>query len=261
MLDCLHGCVCATATKRLLAISYLYGMLQDKHAIYIKVTFFHGTRRRRTHLLRFESIRRIYTYLLTRSCLSLAKLAHPRPSDTNAGYPRSNGPHPFASFLAAFHADSLLDSSCATPCRPQRRTHSWLFGLECTSSCLVGPYRTPPTSCFLPESLRAPPGSFKSTALYLLAFDPVQRTLSVASTVEGYGPHQYLATNAARDRLYATTWASPPILSSWAVELDRSPSSSDPAYLKQAPQLTHLNNVDICRWTSHSHASSSDTRP
>lgn len=89
-------------------------------------------------------------------------------------------------------------------------------------------------------------GSFKSTALYLLAFDPVQRTLSVASTVEAYGPHQYLATNAARDRLYATTWASPPILSSWAVELDRSPSSSDPAYLKEAPQLIHLNNADIC---------------
>lgn len=64
--------------------------------------------------------------------------------------------------------------------------------------------------------------------------------------MEAYGPHQYLATNAARDRLYATTWASPPILSSWAVDLDRSPSSSDPANVKGTPQLRHLNNVDIC---------------
>lgn len=98
----------------------------------------------------------------------------------------------------------------------------------------------------------ARPGSFKSAALYLLAFDPVQRTLNVASTIDAYGPHQYLATNAARDRLYATTWASPPILSSWAVELQtdsRSSSSpsSDPAILQAPPKLSHLNNADICR--------------
>lgn len=92
------------------------------------------------------------------------------------------------------------------------------------------------------------PGSFKSAALYLLAFDPVQRTLSVTSTIDAFGPHQYLATNAARDRLYATTWANPPILSAWAVELDRStpPASSDPAVLQQPPSLVHLNNADIC---------------
>ena len=41
----------------------------------------------------------------------------------------------------------------------------------------------------------------------------------IASRTLAQGPHQYLATNPARDRVYATTWAQPPTLSSWAVDL------------------------------------------
>lgn len=66
-------------------------------------------------------------------------------------------------------------------------------------------------------------GTFNSAALYMLAFDPIARSLVIASRTLAQGPHQYLATNPARDRVYATTWAQPPTLSSWAVDLsDRS---------------------------------------
>lgn len=88
--------------------------------------------------------------------------------------------------------------------------------------------------------LRSYSGSFKSAALYLLAFDPVLRTLNVTSTFDGFGPHQYLAFNENRSRIYATTWATPPHLSAWAVER----SSSD-ASVQEAPTLRHLGNADI----------------
>jgi len=89
-------------------------------------------------------------------------------------------------------------------------------------------------------------GSFKSTALYLLAFDPVLRTLNVTSTFDGFGPHQYLAFNENRSRVYATTWATPPHLSAWAVER----SSSD-ASVHEAPTLRHLGNADITAVSSY----------
>lgn len=82
-------------------------------------------------------------------------------------------------------------------------------------------------------------GSFKSTALYLLAFDPIGRTLEVTSTTPAEGPHQYLALNEARDRVYATTWGMPPTLSSWAVEKDSG-----------APTLRHVNSVSISQSTA-----------
>lgn len=63
-------------------------------------------------------------------------------------------------------------------------------------------------------------GSFRSISLFLLAFSPLQRTLSLVQTVDAFGPHQYLATNARKDRAYTTSWALPPVLSSWDIERD-----------------------------------------
>lgn len=83
------------------------------------------------------------------------------------------------------------------------------------------------------------PGSFKSAALYILAFDPIYKTLNVTSTVDAFGPHQYLAFNDDRSRIYATTWASPPILSAWAVERDSGTS------IQAEPSLRHLGNAPI----------------
>lgn len=83
------------------------------------------------------------------------------------------------------------------------------------------------------------PGSFKSAALYILAFDPVFKTLNVTSTVDAFGPHQYLAFNRDRNRIYATTWADPPILSAWAVERETGAST------QAEPTLRHLGNAPI----------------
>ena len=88
-------------------------------------------------------------------------------------------------------------------------------------------------------------GSFKAAALYLLAFDPIQRTLNVVTTVDAFGPHQYLCSNRERTRIYATTWATPPILSSFAV----GPSAED----NTVPAIRHLNNVDIREYADMCH--------
>jgi carboxy-cis,cis-muconate cyclase len=62
-------------------------------------------------------------------------------------------------------------------------------------------------------------GSFGSLSLFLLAFSPVNRTLSLVEQVPGeLGPHQYLAKNAQGDRVYATSEAWPPTLNSWSVD-------------------------------------------
>src|ERR1700729_1806637 len=58
-------------------------------------------------------------------------------------------------------------------------------------------------------------GSFRSLSLFLLAFSPIHRTLSLVQSVPAFGPHQYLATNELRDRVYTTSWALPPVLNSW----------------------------------------------
>ncbi|KAF8632673.1 hypothetical protein AX17_004805 [Amanita inopinata Kibby_2008] len=81
-------------------------------------------------------------------------------------------------------------------------------------------------------------GSFRSISLFLLAFSPLDRSLSLVQTVDGFGPHQYLATNPRKDRVYTTTWSLPPTLQSWA--MDRSSST-----------ISHVNTVPITATSSY----------
>jgi carboxy-cis,cis-muconate cyclase len=79
-------------------------------------------------------------------------------------------------------------------------------------------------------------GSFGSLSLFLLAFSPINRTLSLLEQVPGaLGPHQYLAKNIQGDRVYATSEAWPPTLNSWSVE-----KSNDHPWT-----LEHINTVPI----------------
>ncbi|KAL4881417.1 Lactonase, 7-bladed beta-propeller-domain-containing protein [Aspergillus karnatakaensis] len=61
-------------------------------------------------------------------------------------------------------------------------------------------------------------GSYTNTSLFLLAFDTLAQTLTINSTIPGFGLHQYVTSNAAKDRIYATTMSEPPRLFSWSVE-------------------------------------------
>ncbi|KAL8377855.1 hypothetical protein RB595_008507 [Gaeumannomyces hyphopodioides] len=74
-------------------------------------------------------------------------------------------------------------------------------------------------------------GSYTNTSLFLLAFDTVARTLTLNSTVPAFGLHQYVTSNAARDRIYATTMSEPPRIFSWA--------------LSDGYQFTHLDTVNV----------------
>ncbi|KAK7049842.1 hypothetical protein VNI00_005272 [Paramarasmius palmivorus] len=92
------------------------------------------------------------------------------------------------------------------------------------------------------ESLHILSGSFRSVSLFLLAFSPLQRTLDLVQTIDAFGPHQYLATNAKKDRAYATSWALPPSLSSW--EIDRG--------VDENPwRVGHVNSVPITATSSY----------
>lgn len=77
-------------------------------------------------------------------------------------------------------------------------------------------YPTPDTCARLHYLLS---GTFNTVFLYLLAFSPYTSppTLEIHRKYRAEGPHQFLAVNEARDRVYATTWAQPPSLSSWKV--------------------------------------------
>lgn len=79
-------------------------------------------------------------------------------------------------------------------------------------------------------------GSYTNTSLFLLAFDSISRTLTLNSTVPGYGLHQFVTSNAAKNRVYATTMSEPPRLFSWSVD--------------EHYRFTHLDTVNISRWTS-----------
>lgn len=82
-------------------------------------------------------------------------------------------------------------------------------------------------------------GSFRSFSLFLLAFSPSERSISHLETIPAFGPHQYLAANQHKTRVFATSWALPPSLSSWEVE------RADPW------RVMHLNSVPISmslRW-------------
>lgn len=87
-------------------------------------------------------------------------------------------------------------------------------------------------------------GSFKQTALYLLAFDPVAQRLSLVRDIEAFGPHQYLALNADRSKAYATTWALPPSLSAWDVQYP----VEEPL---RPPEIALLNTAPITATSSY----------
>jgi len=81
-------------------------------------------------------------------------------------------------------------------------------------------------------------GSFRSHTLFLLAFDPARRTIHHVQTVSELGPHQYLATNQHKDRVYTTTrW----LLYLFLVQI---PSKFTPVILLDnlpiSPRLLHL---------------------
>jgi carboxy-cis,cis-muconate cyclase len=76
-------------------------------------------------------------------------------------------------------------------------------------------------------------GSYTKTSLYLLAFDTVAKTLTLNSTVPGFGLHQYVTSNAARDVIYATTMSEPPRVFSWSRTKDN--------------KITHINTANISK--------------
>ncbi|KAK0440960.1 uncharacterized protein EV420DRAFT_1128059 [Desarmillaria tabescens] len=75
-------------------------------------------------------------------------------------------------------------------------------------------------------------GSFTSLSLFLLAFSPVNRSLRLLRTIPAYGPHQYIAQTP--QAVYATTWASPPVLHAWAL-----------------PSLNHIGSAPITATSSY----------
>ena len=64
-------------------------------------------------------------------------------------------------------------------------------------------------------------------------FDTIAKTLTLNGTVPGFGLHQYVTSNAARDRVYATTMSEPPRIFSWAVDKNF--------------QFTHLDTVNVSK--------------
>jgi carboxy-cis,cis-muconate cyclase len=63
-------------------------------------------------------------------------------------------------------------------------------------------------------------GSYTNSTLFLLAFDTISRTLALNSTIPGFGLHQFVTSNAAKNRVYATTMSEPPRLFTWGVDQD-----------------------------------------
>lgn len=78
-------------------------------------------------------------------------------------------------------------------------------------------------------------GSFRSLSLFLLAFDPAHSVINHVQTISTLGPHQYLATNQHKDRVFTTTWAQPPSLQSWVLHRDT----------ENPWQISHLDTVPI----------------
>ncbi|KAF8894682.1 hypothetical protein BD779DRAFT_1669152 [Infundibulicybe gibba] len=84
-------------------------------------------------------------------------------------------------------------------------------------------------------------GSFRSLSLFLLAFSPTHRNISLVQPIDAFGPHQYIACNRHKNRVYTTSWALPPILSSWEVE-----RSADRPW-----RVNHINSVPITATSSY----------
>jgi carboxy-cis,cis-muconate cyclase len=77
-------------------------------------------------------------------------------------------------------------------------------------------------------------GSYTNTSLYFLAFDTVAKTLTLNSTVPGFGLHQYVTSNAARDVIYATTMSEPPRIFSWSRTANN--------------EITHINTANVSKF-------------
>ncbi|KAF8329152.1 Lactonase, 7-bladed beta-propeller-domain-containing protein [Cantharellus anzutake] len=103
----------------------------------------------------------------------------------------------------------------------------------------------PETCIKLPNTLYLISGSFNVIFLYILAFNTQTRQLNVIGRTDAFGPHQYLTRNTAIDRLYTTTWAWPPTLSSWLINWNEWD-----AY-ERYPTLEHLNIVPITSTSSY----------
>lgn len=78
-------------------------------------------------------------------------------------------------------------------------------------------------------------GTFNTNLIATLAFDTSKRSLEVVAKNEGQAPHSWLALNAAKDRLYATSWTEPPGLASYRIE--RATASSS------VPTVSPINSV------------------
>lgn len=93
-------------------------------------------------------------------------------------------------------------------------------------------------------------GSYTHTNLYLLAFDTIAKTLTLNSTIPAFGLHQYISTNAARDRIYATAMSEPPQLFSWSRTEDNKINHISAANISTPPFLPCPGNVDwLCLLT------------
>ncbi|KAL4919642.1 hypothetical protein BDW62DRAFT_209592 [Aspergillus aurantiobrunneus] len=104
-------------------------------------------------------------------------------------------------------------------------------------------------------------GSYTNTTLFLLAFDSVSRTLSLNLTIPGYGLHQFVTSNAAKNRIYATTMSEPPRLFSWSIDeefrfnhLDTINTTSSACYRSDNGQYTFSAGGP----TAHIHALDQD---
>jgi len=85
-------------------------------------------------------------------------------------------------------------------------------------------------------------GSFSTSSLYVLRYEPASRKLHLVQSVPAYGPHQYLHLDRRRRRLYATSWQQPARLSAWDIHFD------GPG---MPPQLTLINHAPITAVSSY----------
>lgn len=90
-------------------------------------------------------------------------------------------------------------------------------------------------------------GSFRSFSLFLLAFSPRHRSLSLIQRIEGPGPNQNLELNHKKDRLYTTSWTWPPTLSSWQIQRPGEVANDNLDQWRVHP----LNNVPITATSSY----------
>ncbi|KAL9932628.1 hypothetical protein V8E36_008327 [Tilletia maclaganii] len=122
---------------------------------------------------------------------------------------------------------------------------------------------------FCPRIRHLVTGTFNTASLHLLAFDTLAHTLTLTNTIDAQGPHQFLALGTGGvgrldggsssssgsspwKTIYATTWASPPSLSSWAVTgLDEEAGASLEA--SSQVSLDWLSTVPITATSSYVH--------